>query len=72
MQNLKEIEDLLRHGRELAEKNLSQIRHETWQRVLHAQRQRRKRYTGFPPWVWALASLILIVLCFIVMLLIKY
>jgi hypothetical protein len=71
MHNLKEIEDMLRHKGDLAEKDLSQIRHKNWQRMLQARRQRRKSYTGLPPWIWALASLILIVLCLIVMLLIK-
>ncbi|NIR51120.1 hypothetical protein GWO43_21165 [candidate division KSB1 bacterium] len=70
--SLKDIEDTLRNGK-LPHANLAQHRHKVWQRVLQAQRERRKSklMLNLPPWIWVLASIVLILLCVIVMLLIK-
>lgn len=68
--HLTEIEDILRNGK-LPDSDLAPLRHQVWQQVLKAQRKRRKPKLPLkvPPWVWALASIILILLCVVVMLL---
>ncbi len=66
---LHEIEELLRNGK-VPDADLSHLRHEAWQKLLAARRQRRrpKGFLRLPPWVWALASILLIVLSLLVML----
>ncbi|MFQ5605550.1 MAG: hypothetical protein ACE5HS_19950 [bacterium] len=69
---LHEIEKVLRNGK-LPHKDLSGIREMNWQKILQAQRKRRKPqfFLSLPPWSWALASIVLILLCVVFMLLLK-
>lgn len=71
--NLKEVEDLLRNGK-LPDKDLARIRHQVWQKILKAQRERHqqpKMLLNLQPWIWFLASIILIILCLVLMFLLK-
>ncbi|MFQ5637835.1 MAG: hypothetical protein ACE5IR_07535 [bacterium] len=69
--HFKEIEDILRNGK-LPDADSSELRHQVWQRVLQNQRQHRtsKLLLRLPPWIWVMASIILILLCILLMLLI--
>ncbi len=66
---LHEIEDLLRDGK-LPDADTAQLRHLVWQKVLEAQRRRRKPrgFMKLPPWAWALGSILLILLGILAML----
>lgn len=72
MKDLKNIEDLLRDSR-LPDTDFAKNRHDTWHRLIEAQRRRRKpRILLFlPPWAWALASLVFLLICLLVMLWLK-
>jgi hypothetical protein len=65
--DLHEVEELLRNGR-LPDSDLPRVRHKVWQQVLAAQRKRRKAKTllRLPPWIWALASITVILIGIIV------
>ncbi|NQT26463.1 hypothetical protein HQ585_14010 [candidate division KSB1 bacterium] len=69
MKKLNDIERLLKESK-LPDWDLSQSRHEMWHQILKKRRDRRR--LGFlfriRPWIWALMSIILIVLCFMFML----
>lgn len=69
MKDLKEIEKLLRDSR-LPDTDFTRNRHETWRKLIEAQRRRRKSHIlpFVPPWIWALASLILLLLSILLML----
>lgn len=70
--DLKDVEDLLRDGK-LPERDTAQIRHHVWQKVLQAQRKRHqpKALFIFPPWIWFMASILVIVLGIVVMFILR-
>jgi hypothetical protein len=70
--HLKEIEDILRNGK-LPDADTARLRHQVWQKLLRTQRERRKfkSLLKLQPWIWALASIILILLCVLIMMLLK-
>jgi hypothetical protein len=72
MKNIKDIEKLLRDTK-LPDRNMSHIQHEVWHRILNMQRERHKKIflLRIKPWIWTLASLILIVICIFIMILIS-
>jgi len=72
MREFKDIEKRLRNGR-LPDSDMSKYRHKAWQKILQAQRARRKiiSFLSIPPWVWAVASIIILILFFVFMLLLK-
>ncbi|MFQ5627166.1 MAG: hypothetical protein ACE5I1_00280 [bacterium] len=72
MKDLKKIEDLLRESRP-PDTDLTKSRHHAWRRLIETQRRRRKPRMLFflPPWAWALASLVFLLLCLLLMLWIK-
>ena len=72
MKNLKDIEKLLTNAKP-PDKVISSTRHKTWQRIIDAHKKHGKR-TGFltiKPWIWTLASIILILICILLMMWIK-
>ncbi|MCG8607842.1 hypothetical protein MJD09_23010 [bacterium] len=70
--NLKQVEDLLRNGKP-SDTDLTRLRYRVWQHVLNSQRQRRKPKTllRLPSWIWALASIMVILLGILVIFLLK-
>jgi len=72
MKDLKNIEDMLRESR-LPDTDFSKGRHDAWRHLIEAQRRRRKPRMLFflPPWAWALASLVFLLLCLLVMMWMK-
>lgn len=66
MKTLNEIEKLLKESKP-PDREMSQSRHEMWHEILKKRRDRRR--LGFlfriRPWIWALMSIVLIVLCFL-------
>jgi len=60
---LQEIENLLRNGKP-PDKNLSRLRHKVWKKVVASQRERRgsKLPMNLHPWIWALASIIIVLI----------
>ena len=69
MSDLKNIEEMLRESR-LPDSDFSKNRSETWRRLIDAQRRPHKTRLLFalPPWLWALASLLLLLLSILLML----
>jgi hypothetical protein len=72
MRDFRDIEKRLQDGK-LSDSDMSRHRHKIWQRILQAQRSRRKiiSFLSIPPSIWALASIIIIILFFIFMFLLK-
>jgi len=72
MAKINEIEELLRDSK-LSIKNTAQFRYNTWQRILRAQRERRtsKSLVKIPAWIWPMASILVVLLCFIYFFLMK-
>ena len=70
--DLKAVENFLRNGK-LPDKSSAKLQHEAWHKILNAQRQRRRsrRFLKLPPWTWALASIVLVLLCLIIIFLLK-
>lgn len=71
MKNLQDIEKMLRESR-LPDRDMSHTRYDIWREILKKRRDTRRFGYLFRirPWIWALASLALIVLCFIFFLMI--
>ena len=67
-----EIEEFLRSGR-LQDADARSLRDRVWQKVVEHRRNRRapKLPLDLPSWIWALASIILVLLCIIFILIIK-
>ncbi len=72
MKDLKEIEQRLRSGR-LPDANLTKHRPKIWNRIIQSRRGRRKTISIFslPPYIWALASIAILVIFFILMFYLK-
>ena len=72
MKDFKDIEKRLRNGK-LPDSNMSKHRIKVWQKLLQAQRNRRKlvSFLSISPSVWALGSIIILILFFIFMFLLK-
>jgi hypothetical protein len=70
MKDFEDIEKTLRDTR-LPDQDMSHTRHEVWQRIMKAREKRHKRIllSCVKPWGWALASIILILICVFVMIL---
>lgn len=68
MKNLGDIEEILRENR-LQDQNVEQSIHEVWQAVLKMRKERHKKslldYTR--PWMWAMASFLVIGVCIFIM-----
>lgn len=73
MKRNEDIERLLRDSR-LPDRNGSKDRHDVWERVLKARKDRPKRslLLRVRPWMWALASILLVLLCVLFMLMIRH
>ena len=67
MKPLNDIENLLKESR-LPDRDMSPTRHEVWHRILERHRDRRRFGPLFRirPAVWALMSILLVVLCLII------
>ena len=72
MRDFSDIEKRLQNGK-LPDSDMSKYRHNIWQRILQAQRSRRKiiSFLSIPPSIWALASIIIIILFIVFMFLLK-
>jgi hypothetical protein len=72
MKDYKDIEKRLRNGK-LPDSDMSKHRYKVWQKLLQAQRGRRKMasFLSISPSVWALASIIILILLFIFMFMLK-
>lgn len=72
MKDFKDIEKRLLNGR-LQDSDMSKHRHKVWQKILQARRARRKlvSFLSIPPYVWAVGSIIILLLFFIFMFLLK-
>lgn len=72
MKEFQNIEKRLRNGK-LPDRDMSKHRHKVWQRISHAQRARRKMisFLSIPPWVWAVGSIVILILFFVFMFLMK-
>jgi len=68
MRDLKEIEDLLRQSR-LPDTEAPKSKGAIWHRLIKEQRRRRRlpRLFWFPPWVWALLSLLMLAISVFIM-----
>lgn len=66
MKNFSDIETLLRESR-LPDKDVTHTRIDVWRDILKKRRDARRFGLLFRirPWMWALASLLLIALCFL-------
>ena len=71
MKDLKDIEKILREIKP-PDRDMTHTRHEVWRRIMKDRERRMKRgpQRFLKPWVWALASIILIILCYLFMLII--
>lgn len=71
-ENLEDIEELLRDGK-LPDTDPSSLRQKAWQSVLAKRRGRRKQkaFLRLQPWSWALASIIVILLGFLILFLLS-
>ena len=67
--DFRDLEDFLREAKP-KDIDASEMRKKVWQKVISAQRKRRKTrvFWGIPPWVWTLGSLVLILLLIMAML----
>jgi hypothetical protein len=67
-----EIEEFLRSGR-LPHADARSLRDRVWQKIVESRRTRRtpKLPLHLPPWIWALASIVLVLLCIIFILMMK-
>jgi hypothetical protein len=72
MKDFQDIEKRLRNGK-LPDSDMSKHRYKVWQTLLQAQRTRRKiiSFLSIPPWIWAVGSIIILILFFIFMFLLK-
>ena len=72
MKDFKDIEKRLKNGK-LPDSDMSKHRHKVWQKILQARRTRRKLVSllSIPPYVWAVGSIIILLLFFIFMFLLK-
>lgn len=72
MKKLEDIEKKLRNNN-LPETDISSICFQEWQRILKTHKEKQKLSLIFKttPWLWTLASILLIVLCIIIMFLLK-
>ncbi len=63
MKKIREIENFLQDGK-LPDQDVTPFRKGTWRHVINAQRARRRArpLLKVPPWTWALASIILVLL----------
>ena len=69
MKDLEHIEKTLREAKP-PDHDMTRSRHKVWQNILKRRRERRKRFplAFIKPWMWALASVIVIVICLFYML----
>ena len=72
MKDFKDIEKRLKNGN-LPDSDMSKHRHKTWQKILQARRDRRKlvSFLSIPVYVWAIGSIIILMLFFIFMFILK-
>lgn len=72
MRDFKDIENRLRNGK-LPDSNMSRHHHKVWRRILQAKRIRRKMISVFsiPPYIWAVGSIIILILFFIFVFVLK-
>jgi len=72
MKDFRDIEQRLRNGK-LPANDMSRHRHKVWQGILQAKRIRRKMISVFsiPPYIWAVGSLIILILFFIFVFVLK-
>jgi hypothetical protein len=72
MKDYSDIEKRLRNGK-LPDSDMSKHRYKVWQKLLRAQRGRRKlaSFLSIPPSIWALASIVILILFFIFIFLLK-
>jgi len=72
MKNFQDIEQRLRNGK-LPDSDMSKRRYKVWQKILQGQRKRRKliSFLSMPPYVWAVGSIIILILFFIFMFILK-
>ena len=70
MKNNRDIEKILKESR-LPDRDMSSTGHEVWRRIIEARKTHGKRspLSRMKPWVWALASILLILLCVLFMIL---
>jgi hypothetical protein len=70
MKNNRDIEKILKESR-LPDRDMSSTGHEVWTRIIESRKKRGKRspFSRMKPWVWALASILLILLCVLFMVL---
>lgn len=73
MSEFNDIEELLRNDNLPHRYDTGHMRHLNWQRVLQEHRQRRQLPFLFriPPWIWSLASIMLIIVCIFIFMLLK-
>ncbi len=66
--DIQEIEQRLRNGR-LPDADVSQHRMKIWRRLLTKKQTRRKTISIFslPPYIWALASIAILVMFFLIL-----
>jgi len=71
MKEFEDIEKLLKESK-LPDRDTSPIRHEAWKRILRSRREKREKplIAKISPLGWALASIILILVCIFFMILI--
>lgn len=72
MKNSEDIEKILREAK-LPDRDMSQMRHEIWHHILKTRKKQRKQsfVSCVKPWILALASIVLIVICILLMILMK-
>jgi hypothetical protein len=72
MREFNEIEKRLQNGK-LPDSDMSKHRHKSWQKILQAQRGRRKTisFLSIPPSIWALVSIIIVILFLVFMFILK-
>lgn len=72
MKDLNDIEDILKDAKP-PDRDVSRLRVETWRQIIDAQRERHRKgfLSKIAPWIWALASIALILLCIFFMIMLS-
>jgi hypothetical protein len=72
MKEFQDIEKRLRDGK-LPDSDMSKRRVKVWHKIAQTPRSRKEfiLFSSLPPWIWAVGSMILLILFFIIMFLLK-
>ena len=71
MKDTKDIEELLK-GARLPDRSSPKDRRDMWEQVLRRHKIKKSLWLRIRPWIWALASILLILICILFMIMLYH